>query len=196
VVFMLDPGSSLFRIESAMPLFSALCYALIPIINRHIGLSEHALTMGIYTTASYFVLMGLTSLLILALPAPATDNATLQGGRVAAVTRRRDFHGGAAVHHPGLPHRRRQHGGAVRVCLHPLGQLDRLPDICGCSWPPDDGRRGGYRRQWVLHYFAGAGAPRADRGGCERYGGLAAGTTIGVKPDPFWAETTPALFRT
>ena len=79
VVFMLDPGSSLFRIESAMPLFSALCYALIPIINRHIGLSEHALTMGIYTTASYFVLMALTSTAILALPAPATDNATLQG---------------------------------------------------------------------------------------------------------------------
>ena len=51
----------------------------IPIINRHIGLSEHALTMGIYTTASYFVLMGLTSLAIIALPAPATDNATLQG---------------------------------------------------------------------------------------------------------------------
>jgi len=79
VVFMLDPWSSLFRIESAMPLFSALCYALIPIINRHIGLSEHALTMGIYTTASYFVLMALTSLAIHALPAPATDNATLQG---------------------------------------------------------------------------------------------------------------------
>ena len=35
--------------------------------------------MGIYTTASYFVLMGLTSLAITALPAPATDNATLQG---------------------------------------------------------------------------------------------------------------------
>ncbi|UCH38637.1 MAG: DMT family transporter [Gammaproteobacteria bacterium] len=79
VVYMLDPGSSLFRIEAAMPLFSALCYALIPIINRHIGLSEHALTMGIYTTASYFVLMGLTSLVITSLPAPATGNATLQG---------------------------------------------------------------------------------------------------------------------
>ena len=79
VVYMLDPGSSLFRIEAAMPLFSALCYALIPIINRHIGLTEHALTMGIYTTASYFVLMGLTSLAIAALPAPATDNMTLQG---------------------------------------------------------------------------------------------------------------------
>jgi drug/metabolite transporter (DMT)-like permease len=79
VVFMLDPGSSLFRIESALPLFSALCYSLIPIINRHIGLSEHALTMGIYTTASYFVLMALTSLAIVALPLPATDNATLQG---------------------------------------------------------------------------------------------------------------------
>ena len=35
--------------------------------------------MGIYTTASYFVLMALTSLAILTLPAPATDNATLQG---------------------------------------------------------------------------------------------------------------------
>jgi len=35
--------------------------------------------MGIYTTASYFVLMALTSLAILALPAPTTDNATLQG---------------------------------------------------------------------------------------------------------------------
>ncbi len=79
VVYMLNPGSSLFRIESAMPLFSAMCYALIPIINRHIGLSEHALTMGIYTTASYFVLMLLTSLAIAALPEPSVDNATLQG---------------------------------------------------------------------------------------------------------------------
>ena len=35
--------------------------------------------MGIYTTASYFVLMALTSLAILALPAPTADNATLQG---------------------------------------------------------------------------------------------------------------------
>ena len=35
--------------------------------------------MGIYTTASYFVLMALTSLAIHALPAPTTDNATLQG---------------------------------------------------------------------------------------------------------------------
>jgi drug/metabolite transporter (DMT)-like permease len=90
VVFMLDPGSSLFRIESAMPLFSALCYALIPIINRHIGLSEHALTMGIYTTASYFVLMGLTSLAIIALPPPATFTVALlcitQAYRIAVVS--------------------------------------------------------------------------------------------------------------
>jgi len=79
VIFMLNPGSSLFRIESALPLFSAMCYALIPIINRHIGLSEHALTMGIYTTAAYFLLMIVTSLAIAVLPAPATGNSTLQG---------------------------------------------------------------------------------------------------------------------
>ena len=79
VLYMLNPGSSLFKIESALPLFSAMCYALIPIINRHIGLSEHALTMGIYTTTSYFLLMILTSLAISALPAPSSDNPTLQG---------------------------------------------------------------------------------------------------------------------
>jgi len=79
VLYMLNPGSSLFRIESALPLFSAMCYAFIPIINRHIGLSEHALTMGIYTSAAYFLLMILTSLAIAVLPAPLTDNSTLQG---------------------------------------------------------------------------------------------------------------------
>jgi uncharacterized membrane protein len=180
VVFMLDPGSSLFRIESAMPLFSALCYALIPIINRHIGLSEHALTMGIYTTASYFVLMGGD---YRATPAchRQCDTAgrvpglgdTASHGLVAAVTRRCDFHGGAALHHPGLSHRRRQHGGAVRVCLYSLGQFDRLLDVCGCSRPPGDDWRGGYRDQRLLHHFAGAGAAWAACGGCGRYGGLA-----------------------
>ena len=57
VVFMLDPGSDLFQVESLLPLFSALCYAMIPILNRRIGLSEHALTMGIYTTVAYLVLI-------------------------------------------------------------------------------------------------------------------------------------------
>ncbi|MDH3388480.1 MAG: DMT family transporter [Gammaproteobacteria bacterium] len=79
VLYMLNPGSSLFRIESALPLFSAMCYAFIPIINRHIGLSEHALTMGIYTSTAYFLLMILTSLAISALPEPSSDNSTLQG---------------------------------------------------------------------------------------------------------------------
>jgi len=79
VLYMLNPGSTLFRIESALPLFSAMCYALIPIINRHIGLSEHALTMGIYTTAAYFVLMILVSLTIAVVPAPVSDNSTLNG---------------------------------------------------------------------------------------------------------------------
>ena len=68
VLFMLDPGSSLFRIEAAMPLFSALCYAMIPIINRRIGMSEHALTMAIYTTFTYLCLVLLVSAVIHLLP--------------------------------------------------------------------------------------------------------------------------------
>ena len=79
VLFMLNPGSSLFKVESALPLFSALCYAMIPIINRYIGMSEQALTMGIYTTISYSLLMMLTSLIVYALPTPDTTNSTLQG---------------------------------------------------------------------------------------------------------------------
>ena len=62
VLMALNPGSAVFRIEAAMPLFSAMCYALIPILNRHIGMSEHALTMGLYTIASYLVLISLLGL--------------------------------------------------------------------------------------------------------------------------------------
>ena len=68
VLVMLNPGSSLFRIEAAMPLFSALCYAMIPILNRKIGLSERVLTMAIYTTAAFLVLCMTASVLVHALP--------------------------------------------------------------------------------------------------------------------------------
>lgn len=77
VIIMLDPGSELFRFESAIPLFSALCYAMIPILNRRIGMSEHALTMGIYTTATYLSLISFTSLIFYALPVPASTNETV-----------------------------------------------------------------------------------------------------------------------
>ena len=53
VMIVINPGASLFRVESAVPLFSALCYALIPIITRKAGLREHALTMALYTTVPY-----------------------------------------------------------------------------------------------------------------------------------------------
>ncbi|MFT5398589.1 MAG: drug/metabolite transporter (DMT)-like permease [Gammaproteobacteria bacterium] len=77
VIIMLDPGSELFRFESAIPLFSALCYAMIPILNRRIGMSEHALTMGIYTTATYLSLISVTSLVFYALPIPVTANVSI-----------------------------------------------------------------------------------------------------------------------
>ena len=74
VLIILNPGSSVFRIEAAIPLFSALCYATIPIINRRIGMTEHAMTMGIYTTAMFFTLVLLSSLALQLLPAPPPGN--------------------------------------------------------------------------------------------------------------------------
>lgn len=79
VLIILNPGSSVFRVEAAIPLFSALCYATIPIINRHIGLSEHAMTMGIYTTATFLALVSSLSLALHLLPAPAPGNALVDG---------------------------------------------------------------------------------------------------------------------
>jgi drug/metabolite transporter (DMT)-like permease len=69
VLFMLNPGSGLFRIEAAIPMFSALCYAMVPIITRRIGLSAHALTIAIYTTTSYLLLCILAVAVIQMLPA-------------------------------------------------------------------------------------------------------------------------------
>ena len=79
VLIILNPGSSLFRAAAAVPLFSALCYAMIPIINRKIGLTEHAMTMGIYTTAVFLALVLSLSLLVNVIPAPPTSNGFLAG---------------------------------------------------------------------------------------------------------------------
>ncbi len=68
VLVMLNPGSALFRLEAAVPLFSALCYSMIPIINRKIGLSEHAITMVLYTTVTFLALCLIASSVIHALP--------------------------------------------------------------------------------------------------------------------------------
>lgn len=80
VVLMLQPGSSLFRIAAAIPIFSALCYAIIPILTRRIGLSQHPLTMTIYTTASYLLLCLLVSAIVTILP---VDRNT--GGLIYAI---------------------------------------------------------------------------------------------------------------
>jgi len=61
---MINPGSTVFQPAAALPLFSAMLYAAIPIINRHVGLSQHPLTMGFYTTASYLALCLLAGLLV------------------------------------------------------------------------------------------------------------------------------------
>jgi len=74
VIVILNPGSGLFQFASALPLFSALCYAMIPIINRRIGFSQHVLTMSIYTTVSYLGMTIIAAILIHAAPAPNSNS--------------------------------------------------------------------------------------------------------------------------
>ena len=63
-IVMINPGSSIFQATAVLPLFSAMLYAFIPVINRHVGVREHPLTMGIYTMLSYLVLSVVTGILI------------------------------------------------------------------------------------------------------------------------------------
>lgn len=55
-IAMIRPGSSVFQQVAVLPLFSAIAYAFIPIINRRVGLSEPALIIGFYTIVSYLSL--------------------------------------------------------------------------------------------------------------------------------------------
>ena len=80
VLIILNPGSALFRIEAAIPLFSALLLRHDPDHQPpRIGLSEHAMTMGIYTTAVFLLLVSLLSLAVQLIPAPTPGNAILDG---------------------------------------------------------------------------------------------------------------------
>lgn len=55
-IAMIRPGSNVFQTAALLPLFSACAYAFIPIINRRVGLSQPALTMGLYTIICYLML--------------------------------------------------------------------------------------------------------------------------------------------
>ena len=63
-IVMINPGSTVFQPAAALPLISAMLYAIIPIINRHVGMSQHPLTMGLYTTASYLGLCFVSGLIV------------------------------------------------------------------------------------------------------------------------------------
>ena len=71
VVFMLNPGSDVFRPIVVLPLASALFYAFIPIVTRKIHSREHTLTIGFYTSISYALLCIVTSLAVWLWPAHA-----------------------------------------------------------------------------------------------------------------------------
>jgi len=74
VVVMLQPTSDIFRPIMALPLLSALIYALIPIITRLIESGEKAFTITFHTTLSYWVLCILASVLVHLVP--PSDSST------------------------------------------------------------------------------------------------------------------------
>jgi len=78
VVFMLNPGSELFRLISLLPLLSALFYSIIPILTRNFKPNEHTLTITFYTASSYAVLCSLLSIAIHIWPA-SPQNAGIWG---------------------------------------------------------------------------------------------------------------------
>ena len=73
VVFMLNPGSSLFRTVALLPLASALFYSFIPILTRKIDSKEHTLTITFYTALSYATLCVVMSAVIHLWPATPQD---------------------------------------------------------------------------------------------------------------------------
>lgn len=74
VVYLLDPGADLFKPMAALPLFSALCYALMPIITRSIREDEVSITIIVYTTLSYAVACALFTALVFLFPAAEGDD--------------------------------------------------------------------------------------------------------------------------
>ena len=63
-IAMIRPGSSVFQAVAVLPLFSAVTYAFIPIINRRVGLTQPALTMALYTIVSYLALCLISYVLV------------------------------------------------------------------------------------------------------------------------------------
>ena len=78
VLLIINPTSSLFRIEAALPLLSALFYSIIPVITRKVGLSAHVLAMTTYNVGAYFFSCLLALLLLRTIPIPADAPALLQ----------------------------------------------------------------------------------------------------------------------
>lgn len=73
VLLIINPGSALFRFETLLPLFSALCYAMLPILTRKVGLSAHVLAMTLYNSLSYLLCCVLLSAAIYWFPATSTS---------------------------------------------------------------------------------------------------------------------------
>lgn len=62
VIVMLRPGPDTFHWAALLPLASALCYALMHMLTRHMGVSEKAVTMAFYVQLSFIavcLVMGL-----------------------------------------------------------------------------------------------------------------------------------------
>lgn len=84
VMVMIGPSAGVWQAAAALPLFSALCYALIPIISRRIGFAEPLLTTAVYACAAYFALCWLATAAVYA----ADWRAMESGGLAAALLSR------------------------------------------------------------------------------------------------------------
>lgn len=74
VVFMLNPGSDIFRPIALLPLASAFFYSFIPILTRNFNSRECTLTIVFYTSSSYALMCLIMTLAVHVWPAQSQNS--------------------------------------------------------------------------------------------------------------------------
>lgn len=78
VLIIVSPGSHFFQAAVWLPLFSALCYSLIPIITRFTSRATAGVIMATYSSVSYLLCCMLLTVITICYPASADSTAVWQ----------------------------------------------------------------------------------------------------------------------
>jgi drug/metabolite transporter (DMT)-like permease len=77
VIIMLRPGLGIFNPAMLLPLFAALCYAMLHMLTRHMGVTESAVTMTLYIQLTFIGVCVISGLILGHGAFYAADNPSL-----------------------------------------------------------------------------------------------------------------------